>query len=111
MQVNTFIKLKFVLHHFHIPLRLTAHASQTLQTSARDSSFIKPQVVYRQILQIPDSVMLFLKSDQFAEYPLTGVKQSNRRWFDLDLVCRIQGKVIPDLHPIGGKNKACFSVY
>lgn len=55
--------------------------------------------------------MLFLKSDQFAEYPLTGVKQSNRRWFDLDLVCRRQGKVIPDLHPIGGKNKACFSVY
>lgn len=103
------LKLKYVLHHFHILLRLTAHASQALQTSARDnaskfSSFIKPQAVYRLILQIPDSVMLFLQSNQLAEYPFTGVKQSNRRWFDVDLLCRIQGKV-SRIFIYGGKIK------
>lgn len=109
------LKFKYVLRHFHILLRLTAHASQALQTSARDnaskfSSFIKPQAVYRLILQIPDSVMLFLQSNQLAEYPFTGVKQSNRRWFDVDLLCRIQGKVFPDFH-IWGENKAHFSIF
>lgn len=37
------------------------------------------------------------------KYPFAGVKQSNRRWFDVDLVCRIQGKVFPDFHPMGKK--------
>lgn len=39
---------------------------------------------------------MFLKRNELAEYPLTGVKQSNRRWFEVDLLGRIQGKVFPD---------------
>lgn len=54
---------------------------------------------------------MFLKRNELAEYPLTGVKQSNRRWFEVDLLGRIQGKVFPDFLILWGGNKIRFSIF
>lgn len=56
-------------------------------------------------MQIPDGVIVFLKRNELAEYPLKGVKQSNRRWFEVDLLGRIQGKVFPDFLILWGEIK------
>lgn len=61
INTNTLYVIIFI---FPYVTQLTYHAAHTLQTSDNvTSSFIKTQIVYRQIWQIPDGVIVFLQSN------------------------------------------------